>query len=110
VPHSWLFPRTATVVHHGGAGTTAAGLRAGTPTLVCPFFGDQPYWGERVAALGAGPAPLPFRAMTVPRLAAGIRRAVRDGEMAERADDLGRRIRGEDGVGRALEIVDSLLR
>ncbi|WP_067900956.1 glycosyltransferase [Actinomadura chibensis] len=110
VPHAWLFPRTAAVVHHGGAGTTAAGLRAGAPTVVCPFFGDQPYWGERVASLGAGPAPLPFRAMTVPRLAARIRRAVQDREMAERADGLGRRIRAEDGVGRALEIIDSLLR
>lgn len=109
VPHSWLFPRMAAVVHHGGAGTTAAGLRAGVPTVVCPFFGDQPYWGERVAALGAGPAPLPFRAMTVPRLASKIRRAVRDQEMADRASALGRRIRDEDGVGRAQEIVDSLL-
>ncbi|QKW39831.1 glycosyltransferase family 1 protein [Actinomadura sp. NAK00032] len=110
VPHAWLFPRMAAVVHHGGAGTTAAGLRAGVPTVVCPFFGDQPYWGERVAALGAGPRPLPFRAMTVPRLAAKIRRAVQDPDIADRADDLGRRIRAEDGVGRAREIIDTLLR
>jgi len=110
VPHSWLFPRMAAVVHHGGAGTTAAGLRAGVPTVVCPFFGDQPYWGERVAALGAGPEPLPFRAMTVPRLASKIRQAVQDQETADRAADLGRRIRAEDGVGRAQEIIDSLLR
>ncbi|MEU8118540.1 glycosyltransferase [Spirillospora sp. NPDC049024] len=109
VPHSWLFPRMAAVVHHGGAGTTAAGLRAGVPTVVCPFFGDQPYWGERVAALGAGPAPLPFRALTVPRLASKIRRAVRDEEMADRATGLGHRIRAEDGVARAQEIIDSLL-
>lgn len=110
VPHSWLFPRMAAVVHHGGAGTTAAGLRAGVPTVVCPFFGDQPYWGERVAALGAGPGPLPFRAMTVPRLASKIRRAVGDPGMADRAGELGARIRDEDGVGRAREIIDSLLR
>ncbi|NKZ05532.1 glycosyltransferase [Actinomadura latina] len=109
VPHSWLFPRMAAVVHHGGAGTTAAGLRAGVPTVVCPFFGDQPYWGERVAALGAGTKPLPFRAMTVPRLASKIRQAVRDRDMADRADALGRRVRAEDGVGRAREIIDSLL-
>ncbi|SNR37310.1 glycosyltransferase [Actinomadura mexicana] len=109
VPHSWLFPRMAAVVHHGGAGTTAAGLRAGVPTVVCPFFGDQPYWGERVAALGAGPSPLPFRAMTVPRLASKIRRAVRDQGMADRATELGRSIRDEDGIGRAQEIIDSLL-
>ncbi|WP_396449402.1 glycosyltransferase [Actinomadura sp.] len=110
VPHSWLFPRMAAVVHHGGAGTTAAGLRAGVPTVVCPFFGDQPYWGERVAELGAGTRPLPFRAMTVPRLAAKIRQAVQDPDMADRADDLGRRIRAEDGVGRARDVIDSLLR
>jgi UDP:flavonoid glycosyltransferase YjiC (YdhE family) len=110
VPHSWLFPRMAAVVHHGGAGTTAAGLRAGVPTVVCPFFGDQPYWGERVAALGAGPKPLPFRALTVPRLASKIRQAVQDQDMADRAADLGRQIRAEDGVGRARQIIDSLLR
>ncbi|WP_067802513.1 glycosyltransferase [Actinomadura formosensis] len=110
VPHAWLFPRTAAVVHHGGAGTTAAGLRAGVPAVVCPFFGDQPYWGERVAALGAGPAPLPFRALTAPRLARKIRQAVQDREMAERASEIGRRIRAEDGVGRARQIIDALPR
>ncbi|MEU9021028.1 glycosyltransferase [Actinomadura sp. NPDC048394] len=110
VPHSWLFPRMSAVVHHGGAGTTAAGLRAGVPTVVCPFFGDQPYWGERVAALGAGPAPLPFRAMTVPRLARRLRRVAEDQEMADRAYEVGRRIRAEDGVGRARDVIDGLLR
>ena len=110
VPHSWLFPRMSAVVHHGGAGTTAAGLRAGVPTVVCPFFGDQPYWGERVAALGAGPAPLPFRAMTVPRLARKLRRVAEDQEMADRAYEVGRRIRAEDGVGRARDVIDGLLR
>jgi UDP:flavonoid glycosyltransferase YjiC (YdhE family) len=109
VPHAWLFPRMSAVVHHGGAGTTAAGLRAGVPTLVCPFFGDQPYWGERVAALGASPAPLPFRAMTVPRLARKLRRLAGDQDMADRAYELGVRIRAEDGVGRAREVIDALL-
>ncbi|WP_233618049.1 glycosyltransferase [Actinomadura sp. WAC 06369] len=109
VPHSWLFPRTAAVVHHGGAGTTAAGLRAGAPTVVCPFFGDQPYWGERVAALGAGPSPLPFRGLTVPRLAARIRAAVEDPDIADHADRAGRRIRAEDGLARAHEALEPLL-
>ena len=54
VPHDWLFPQVAAVVHHGGAGTTAAGLRAGRPTVICPFFGDQPFWGRRVHELGVG--------------------------------------------------------
>src|SRR5690606_18098906 len=63
-PHDWLFPRMAAVVHHGGAGTTAAGLRAGRPTVVCPFFGDQPFWGRRVHALGAGPESIPQRRLS----------------------------------------------
>ncbi|MFI6514346.1 glycosyltransferase [Spirillospora sp. NPDC050679] len=108
VPHTWLFPRTAAVVHHGGAGTTAAGLRSGVPTVVCPFFGDQPYWGERVHALGAGPAPLPFKSLTVPRLAARIRAATGDTRHTERAAALGRRIAAEDGVGRACDILGAL--
>ncbi|WP_433330488.1 glycosyltransferase [Spirillospora sp. CA-294931] len=108
VPHAWLFPRTAAVVHHGGAGTTAAGLRAGVPTVVCPFFGDQPYWGERVAALGAGPAPVPFKTLTVPRLTRAIRRAVGDPELARNAAALGRRVSAEDGIGEALKVLDRL--
>ncbi|XVQ10810.1 glycosyltransferase [Spirillospora sp. CA-255316] len=108
VPHSWLFPRMAAVVHHGGAGTTSAGLRAGVPTVVCPFFGDQPYWGERIAALRAGPAPVPFRDLTAPRLARAIGQAVRTPAIAERAAALGRRISTEDGVARACELIDRI--
>jgi UDP:flavonoid glycosyltransferase YjiC (YdhE family) len=58
-PHDWLFPQMAAVVHHGGAGTVAAGLRAGKPTLVCPFFGDQFFWGEVTHRAGVGPPPIP---------------------------------------------------
>ncbi|MGD8474873.1 MAG: glycosyltransferase, partial [Anaerolineae bacterium] len=95
VPFSWLFPRMAAVVHHGGAGTTAAGLRAGVPSLVVPFFGDQPYWGQRVAELGAGPKPIPRKKLTADRLAQAISQAVTDGVMRRRAADLGARIRAE---------------
>jgi hypothetical protein len=68
VPHAWLFPRVAAVVHHGGAGTTAAGLRAGVPTIIIPFFGDQGFWGQRVADLGVGTAPIPRKQLTAERL------------------------------------------
>ena len=67
--HDWLLPKMAAVVHHGGAGTTGAGLRLALPTLVCPFFGDQFFYGAAVAACGAGPAPLPFDELTVGQLA-----------------------------------------
>ncbi len=109
-PFSWLFPRMTAVVHHGGAGTTAAGLRAGVPSVVVPFFGDQPYWGSRVAALGVGPAPLPRKQLTVERLAAAIEQAVNDRGMRQRAADLGAAIRAEDGVGCAVAAIEAHLR
>ncbi|POO03020.1 UDP-glucuronosyl/UDP-glucosyltransferase [Trema orientale] len=72
-PHDWLFPRCSAVVHHGGAGTTAAGLKAACPTTVVPFFGDQPFWGERVHARGVGPAPIPVEEFSLDKLVDAIR-------------------------------------
>lgn len=108
-PHGWLFPRMAAVVHHGGAGTTDAGLRAGRPSILCPFFGDQPFWGRRVQALGAGPAPIPFRRLTAPRLAAAIRQAVGDPGMGAAAGRISARMAGEDGVAEAIRILRAAL-
>ena len=105
LPHDWLFSRMAAVVHHGGAGTTHTGLRAGIPNVVVPFFTDQPFWAGRVAALGAGPAPIPRQMLTVDRLAAAIHTAVSDPAMRVRAAALGRRIQAEDGVSRAVQAV-----
>jgi UDP:flavonoid glycosyltransferase YjiC (YdhE family) len=102
VPFDWLFPRVAAVVHHGGAGTTAASLRAGLPTIVVPFFLDQFYWGRRVFELGVGPRPIPRKRLEAQTLAAALRLATGDAGMRERAAALGRRIRAEDGVGRAV--------
>jgi sterol 3beta-glucosyltransferase len=102
LPHDWLFPQVAAVVHHGGAGTTAAGLRAGAPTVICPFVGDQTFWGLRVSELGVGPAPVPQRGLTAERLADFIRKAVTDRDIRERARALGETIRAEDGIGRAV--------
>jgi UDP:flavonoid glycosyltransferase YjiC (YdhE family) len=106
VPHDWLFPRVAAVVHHGGAGTTAAGLRAGVPTVVIPFFGDQPFWAWRVYELGAGPKWVPRKKLTAGRLAAAIQQAVDDPALILRAEELGQRIRAEDGIGTAVQLVE----
>jgi UDP:flavonoid glycosyltransferase YjiC (YdhE family) len=108
IPHSWLFPRMAAVVHHGGAGTTAAGLRAGVPSIVIPFFGDQPFWGQRVYALGVGPAPIPRAKLTADRLAQAIQTAVTDTALRQRAVALGTKIRAEDGVANAVEMIQRL--
>jgi sterol 3beta-glucosyltransferase len=104
-PHGWLFPRTAAVVHHGGAGTTAAGLRAGVPSIVVPHFSDQPLWGERVKALGVGPKPILRSKLTAERLAKAIREAVEDEGIKRRAAELGAKIRAEDGVGNAVKLI-----
>jgi len=103
LPYEWLFPRVAAVVHHGGAGTTGTALRAGVPAVVVPFTMDQPFWGSRVEALGAGPAPIPRKRLTVERLAAALRVAVEDPGMRARAAALGAQLREEDGVARAVE-------
>jgi UDP:flavonoid glycosyltransferase YjiC (YdhE family) len=108
-PHSWLFPRMAAVVHHGGAGTTASALSSGVPSLVCPFFGDQPYWADRVHSLGVGPKPLPSRQLTVPALAGRLRAVTRDSGHAEAARRLGRALTAEDGVGRACQVLNRLV-
>jgi UDP:flavonoid glycosyltransferase YjiC (YdhE family) len=108
VPYPWLFPRVSAVVHHGGAGTTSAGLRAGVPSVVIPFFGDQPFWGQRVAALGVGPEPVPRKKLSVERLARAIEEAVTDEGMRRRAAELGAKIRAEDGIGRAVAVVGEM--
>ncbi|MBP2477811.1 UDP:flavonoid glycosyltransferase YjiC (YdhE family) [Crossiella equi] len=99
VPHGWLFPRMAAVVHHGGAGTTGAGVRAGVPAVVVPVLGDQPLWAARLAALGVSPGSVPMRSVTATRLGALIRDAVTGAGYRRRAAALGERVRAEDGAG-----------
>jgi UDP:flavonoid glycosyltransferase YjiC (YdhE family) len=109
LPIDWLFPRVAAVVHHGGAGTTASGLRAGAPSVITPAFGQQYFWSERVAALGVGPRSVDQSQLTAEQLAAAIRLAVSDETMKVRADNLGRRIQAENGVRQAVAVIDRYL-
>jgi UDP:flavonoid glycosyltransferase YjiC (YdhE family) len=98
----------AAVVHHGGAGTTAAGLRAGVPSVIVPFFGDQPFWGQRIADLGVGPDPIPRNKLTVERLARAIQIAVSDKDIHQRAAWLGEQIQAEDGNAHAVKIIGQI--
>ncbi len=107
VPHDWLFDHVAAVVHHGGAGTTAAGLRAGRPTLICPFLGDQPFWGKRVHALGAGPEPLPSKRIAT-GLASRLRKLVNEPSYRYQAAAVGRRIGDEDAAGAAVTVLERI--
>jgi sterol 3beta-glucosyltransferase len=102
IPHDWLFPRVSAVCHHGGAGTTAAGLRAGRPTFVTAFLGDQIFWGQRVARAGAGPLPITRRNLTAARLAEGITQTVSDARYREGARKMAEMLAQEDGVSNAV--------
>ncbi len=108
IPHTWLFPHMAAVVHHGGVGTTAAGLAAGVPSIITPFFADQPFWGQRVYELGVGPKPIARRGLTADNLTQAIERAVTDVEMRKKAASLGARIRAENGVAQAVAIIERM--
>lgn len=108
VPHRWLFPRMGAVVHHGGAGTTAAALAAGVPQVVCPFVADQPHWAARAHALGVAPPPIRQQRLTAPALAEALTTAVHDTAMRLRAQELGAEIRAENGVAVALRALEDI--
>lgn len=104
-PHDWLFPKVCAVVHHGGAGTTAIGLKCGKPTLIVPFFGDQPFWGAMVAKAGAGAEPIPYKRLTIDNLAAGIKHLLTP-EAQAHAREIAERIEAEgDGAMNAVESI-----
>jgi sterol 3beta-glucosyltransferase len=106
IPHDWLFPQMAAVVHHGGCGTTAAGLRAGVPTVTIPFFADQPFWAQRAFELGMGPRPIPRTRLTAEKLAVAIQAAVADKPMRTSSESIGKQIRAENGVSNAVEVFE----
>jgi UDP:flavonoid glycosyltransferase YjiC (YdhE family) len=106
VPHEWLFPRMVAVVHHGGAGSTGAGLRAGVPTIITPVVGDQYVWAKQVAKIGVGPQAPELKSLTAEQLAEVIRVTVSDPDIRNRATQLGEKIRAESGVAQAVEIIE----
>jgi sterol 3beta-glucosyltransferase len=107
-PHDWLFQRVSCVVHHGGAGTTAIGIALGKPTVVVPFFGDQPFWGQMIAKRNAGPVPIPFKQMTAESLAASITFALRD-DVRVAVEEMAASIAEEDGAaGTVADFEDKL--
>ncbi len=110
VPHDWLFTHVSAVVHHGGAGTTAAGLCAGCPTLVIPFGGDQPFWAMRVRMLGLGPTPITREQLTVSKLTRALQKLTSIKSYRIAAAELGDRLRMEHGVEKAADIIEAEVR
>lgn len=108
IPHDRLFPRVQAIVHHGGAGTTGAAIRAGVPSVVTPFSVDQPFWASRVFALGVGPRPIPRAQLDPGNLASAISLAVTDRHMRSRAAQLGELVRAENGVAAAVRVFGAI--
>lgn len=108
VPHDWLFPRAACVVHHGGAGTTAAVLRAGVPQVIVHHFGDQVIWGKLVARRGLGAPPISHHSLDADKLSAALHAVLGSVRMSERAREMGERVRAEDGLGAAVQAIEAV--
>ena len=105
-PHDWLLPRCKMLIHHGGAGTVGAGLRAGIPQVIVPFMTDQPFWARRVYVIGAGSKPIRLKSLSVERLTGAIVEAETQAAV-ERAQAIRQRMRSEGGVSRAVELIES---
>lgn len=106
-PHAWIFPRVSAVIHHGGQGTTAAALRAGVPSVTVPSFGELHFWGRRIAQLGAGADPIPKSKLSAERLAEAIQTVTSDRSIRDNAKAVGEKIRAEDGVARAVDLLNA---
>ena len=105
IPHQWLFPQMAAIIHHGGIGTTGAGLSSGVPNIVISHFGDQNYWGRRIAELGAGPEPIARKKLSQQWLARAISTAIHDQTMIHNAEIIGAKILAEEGIQKAIQAV-----
>ena len=108
VPHDWLFQYVSCVVHHGGAGTTAIGIAMGKPTVVVPFFGDQPFWGAMIYRARAGPAPVPYKKMTEEILAESITVALSP-EIQTAVKNMSVKISDENGSTNAADIFHQMV-
>ncbi|HNT27480.1 MAG TPA: glycosyltransferase, partial [bacterium] len=106
-PHDILFPRCSAIVHHGGAGTTQTAVRAGRPSVVVPHLMDQFFWGDLLYRRGMAPPPIRRRRLTVEKLSHAIRQAASDPAMSERAATIGAQVAAEDGVARAVELIEA---
>ncbi len=107
VPHNWLFPKGSCVIHHGGAGTTAAVCKSKVPSIVVPHIADQFYWGKRLSNIGVAPKSLPRRNLTAKRLASRIQQVMNTPAMSEKAKFLGRQMDSEDGLTTAVNLIES---
>jgi UDP:flavonoid glycosyltransferase YjiC (YdhE family) len=108
VPFELLFPHLSLAIHHGGAGTTAAGLRAGIPQVITPLISDQRFWSWRVYKLGTGPKPIPWKKLNDKRLIDAVNSVFASSTMASTAKTTGEQIRAEDGVKNAVDIFNSV--
>lgn len=110
VHYPWLLPRSSVVIHHGGCNTTGEALRAGTPQVIVPAFGDSPFWAAHAHRLGAATKPIPYPKFTAERLDDALGAALTGGELRRRAAELGEAVRTEHGAQNAATILEEWAR
>ncbi|MDI9313979.1 MAG: glycosyltransferase [Hydrotalea sp.] len=107
-PHDWLFPQMAGIMHHGGAGTTAAAFRAMKPSIICPFFADQHFWARRVRATHSGIGSISLKKINQRNLTAAFHQITTDKKMIANAKKIGAQINREDGVAVAIKLIEAM--
>ena len=109
IPHDWLLPKMAASIHHGGAGTTGASLRAGIPQVIVPFVGDQFFWGQQIETRGVGPRRVPHKSLTAEKLSDALGSALNDPAMRRKAMEMGAHVRAENGLAKAADIIERVV-
>lgn len=109
VPHDWLFPRAACIVHHGGAGTAASVFRSGTPSVFVPHTFDHPLWAELAVGLGCAGPFIPFSELSTERLTTSLRETLDNPAYREAAASIGEKVRAEQGLRRARQLIEDLV-
>lgn len=109
MPHSWLLPKVKAVVHHGGAGTSAAAMKAGIPSIIVPFFFDQHFWSWQMKKMGVATKPLFRKKFNAQRFEKVLLEALHNEELKAKAEKIGQLIRNEDGVAKAIQILENFL-
>ncbi|MEL6929822.1 MAG: nucleotide disphospho-sugar-binding domain-containing protein, partial [Cyanobacteria bacterium J06600_6] len=109
VPFEWLFARMKLLVHHGGSGTVALGLRSGIPQIIIPFFADQPEWGKKLATLGVAPAPIPILELTTENLTSSISQALNNTNLQQQAEAIAQSLKLENGIEETVQIIQQYL-
>lgn len=106
MPHDWLFPQLAAAIHHGGAGTTAAAIKAGIPSIAVPSFADQVFWGQQISKISVGLPPIKKEELSVEKLLKAIKELTSNQDIRMKVLQIGNQVKKENGAEKAASLID----